>query len=72
MGKEGQKTLVENLDQVVSTEGTVLHSFVLVLPAWQVCCVVCCTEVEGWGVETVTGGRAGRECFFLEDEELCC
>ena len=26
MGKEGQKTLVENLDQVVSTEGTVLHS----------------------------------------------
>ena len=31
------------------------------LPAWQVCCVVCCTEVEGWGVETVTGGRAGRE-----------
>ena len=21
----------------------------------------CCTEVEGWGVETVTGGRAGRE-----------
>ena len=26
MGKEGQKTLIENLDQVVSTEETVLHS----------------------------------------------
>ena len=34
------------------------------LPAWQVSCVVCCTEVKGWGVETVTGGRAGREYIF--------
>ena len=41
------------------------YALCLVLPAWQVCCVVCCTEVEGWGVETVTGGRAGREMTLL-------
>ena len=29
--------------------------------------MVCCTEVEGWGVETATGGRAGRE--LLNNEE---
>ena len=41
------------------------YALCLVLPAWQVCCVVCCTEVEGWGVETVTGWRAGREMTLL-------
>ena len=28
-------------------------------------CVVCCTEVEGWGVKTVTGGKAGRESWLI-------
>ena len=53
------------MDGMLNTRAISMQGSDCVLPAWQVCCVVCCTEVEGWGVETVTGGRAGRETKFV-------